>query len=127
MSLGFNVSDTMRNIRILLEKHTKGMDWSETLPDDTQQDRVFRRITDPDLIVGADKDLRQSGTATYLVAEKWGISRTTASNLKNRKGQFKLMPYDEKNIRSYLAKRDEKYRHRGRDVVKKGEKCGQGG
>jgi hypothetical protein len=114
MSLGFDVSDTMRNIRIILEKHTKNMDWNESLPDDTKKDRTFRRITDPDLIIAADKDIREPGAQIYLVAEKHNISRTTVSNLKNRKSQFLGMPYDEKGIRKYLAQREKKYRERGK-------------
>ena len=114
MSLGFDVSETMRSIRTILEKHTKNMDWNETLPDDTQKDRVFRRITDPDLIIAADKDIRVPGAQIYLVAEKHNISRTTVSNLKNRKSQFLGMPYDEKGIRKYLAQREKKYRERGK-------------
>ncbi len=114
MSFGFDVSETMKSIRMILEKHTKNMDWNETLPDDTQKDRVFRRITDPDLIIAADKDIRVPGAQIYLVAEKHNISRTTVSNLKNRKSQFLGMPYDEKGIRKYLAQREKKYRERGK-------------
>ena len=114
MSFGFYVSETMRSVRMILEKHTKNMDWNEALPDDTQKDRTFRRITDPDLIIAADKDIREPGAQIYLVAEKHKISRTTVSNLKNRKSQFLGMPYDEKGIRKYLAQREKKYRERGK-------------
>lgn len=114
MSFGFDVSETMRNIRIILEKHTKNMNWSEALPDQTREDRTFRRITDPDLIISVDKEVREPGARVYLVAEKWKISRTTVSSLKNRKSQFKGMPYDEKGIRKYLAQRDGNYRERSK-------------
>ena len=114
MSFGFDVSETMRSIRTILEKHTKNMDWNETLPDDTQKDRVFRRITDPDLIIAADKDIRVPGAQIYLVAEKHNISRTTVSNIRRRGAQYKGMPKDEKGIRKWLINRDKNYRERSK-------------
>lgn len=114
MSFGFDVSETMKSVRMILEKHTKNMDWNESLPDDTKKDRTFRRITDPDLIIAIDKAIKEPGAQIYLVAENHGISRTTVSNVKNRKSQFLGMPYDEKGIRKYLAQREKKYRERGK-------------
>jgi transposase-like protein len=114
MSFGFDVSETMRSIRIILEKHTKNMDWNELLPDEKQKDRTFRRITDPEIIIAIDKAIKEPGAQNQLVAEKYGVSRTTVSNVRRRGAQYKGMPETEAGIRNWLKAKDKKYRERGK-------------
>jgi hypothetical protein len=114
VSFGFDVSETMKSVRMILEKHTKNMDWNEALPDDKQKDRIFRRITDPEIIISVDKALKEPGAQNQLVAEKYGVSRTTVSNIRRRGAQYKGMPKDEKGIRKWLINRDKNYRERSK-------------
>jgi len=114
MSFGFDVSETMKSVRMILEKHTKNMDWNETLPNDKQKDRTFRRITDPEIIIAVDKAIKEPGAQNQLVADKYGVSRTTVSNIRRRGAQYKGMPKDEKGIRKWLINRDKNYRERSK-------------
>lgn len=102
--LGFNVSDTMKSIRMLLNKHTRGMDLSAPIvgqsPEERKEPKAYRWL-DAETVIAIIKR-RESGELYSSIAADTGASTTTISNVVNRKRHFKTMPYGDKEIRAWF-------------------------
>lgn len=99
--LGFNVSDTMKNIRMLLNKHTRGMDLSTPTLVDKEKERKPHYWVNAETVIAVIKR-RESGEKYSDIAKDTGASSTTISNIVNRKRCFKTMPYGDDKIRAWF-------------------------
>ena len=99
--LGFNVSDTMKSIRMLLNKHTRGMDLNTPILLDKEEERKPHYWVDADTAIAVIKR-REAGEKYGDIANDTGASSTTISNIVNRKRCFKTMPHGEKEIRAWF-------------------------
>jgi len=99
--LGFNVSDTMKSIRMLLNKHTRGMDLSTPTLVDKEKERKPHCWVDAETAIACIKR-RDAGEKYSDISKDTGASSTTISNIVNRKRCFSTMPHGEKEIRAWF-------------------------
>lgn len=99
--LGFNVSDTMKSIRMLLNKHTRNMDLSTPTLLDKEKERKPHYWVDADTVIAVIKR-REAGEKYGDIAKDTGASSTTISNIVNRKRCFTTMPHGDKEIRAWF-------------------------
>jgi predicted transcriptional regulator len=99
--LGFNVSDTMKSIRMLLNKHTRNMDLSTPTLLDKEKERKPHYWVDAETVIAIIRR-RESGEKYSDIAKDTGASSTTISNIVNRKRCFTTMPQGSDAIRAWF-------------------------
>jgi len=99
--LGFNVSDTMKSIRMLLNKHTRNMDLSAPTLIDREKERKPHYWVNAETVIAVIKR-RESGEKYSDIAKDTGASSTTISNIVNRKRCFSTMPHGDKEIKAWF-------------------------
>lgn len=108
MSLGYNVSDTMRSIRSLLQRYTRNVDWSkvpDVVPAPAKEYTKWNSIQNPEVIISIDKELAKPGATLKSVAKMHGVSTTTVSWIRRRMERFSDMPRDPAGVRKWFERK----------------------
>jgi hypothetical protein len=98
---GYNVSDTMRSIRWLMEKHVKDVDMSATATVTVEKEPKPYGFMTSDIIINVLK-LSAEGKRNKDVAKLTGLSPTTISNIVGKKGSYAKRPDDYDAIKAWF-------------------------
>ena len=98
---GYNVSDTMRSIRWLMEKHVKDVDMSATATIRVEKEPKPYGFMTSDIIINVLK-LSAEGKRNKDVAKLTNLSPTTVSNIVRKKGSYANRPDDYEAIKAWF-------------------------
>lgn len=102
--LGFNVSDTMRNIRWLLSKHIKSVDAAAPAAMPVEKEPKPYGFMTIELLLKVVK-LNRDGVRVNEIAKLTDLSPTTVSNILRKKRSYITMPDDDASIRKWFKAR----------------------
>lgn len=87
---GYDVSETMHNIRALFARHCKNLPKTGLAVLKVEKDRLYRSITRQQITEAVN--LLAEGIQGKEIARRLGISDTTVTNIARRKRRFKDLP-----------------------------------
>jgi len=102
--LGFDVSDTMRNIRWLLKKHVKGVDMKAPAAVPVEKEPKPYGFMTVDLLLKVVR-LDREGVRVNEIAKATDLSPTSVSNILRKKRSYITRPDGDEAIRKWFNAR----------------------
>ena len=102
--LGFDVSDTMKNIRWLLNKHIKQVDMNAPAAERLEREPKPYGFMQVETIIKV-MTLWRSGKKVNEIAKLTDLSPTSVSNIIRKKRSYVTRPDDDEAIRKWFKSR----------------------
>lgn len=100
-----DVSETMKNVRWLLNKHLKNIDFShDGVEMEKTTDRNFSKPLSLEQIMTIRSEIAK-GKGNKVIGREQGVSEMAVSNIRNKQRRYKDLPDDEASIHTWFERK----------------------